>query len=153
MYPLKRVRPGADVRLRVEPDSEPPAPEGRALEIVVEMPVPCTDCAGTGSASKADPGGICPDCRGDGRARTRFLGRPDNIPCGTCRGYGDVLPDPCATCSATGRVVAPREVRVRIPSDVPTGAVIRLRAEGEAGCSGGPPGDLYIEIGQSNSRT
>jgi molecular chaperone DnaJ len=152
VYPLKRVRPGADVRLTVEPDTEPQAPDGRALEIVVEMPVSCSDCAGTGSVSKAGAGGVCADCRGDGRARTRFLGRPDNIPCGSCRGYGDVLTDPCATCSATGRVVAPREVRVRIPSDVPDGAVIRLRAEGEAGWSGGPPGDLYIELRPCGSR-
>jgi molecular chaperone DnaJ len=45
-----------------------------------------------------------------------------------------------------GRVEKQRKLTVRIPAGIATGQRLRLGAEGEAGPSGGPPGDLYVVI-------
>jgi molecular chaperone DnaJ len=67
-------------------------------------------------------------------------------PCGTCRGYGTVIPNPCPTCAGQGRVRAKRSVHVDVPSGVDTGMRLHLPGEGEAGPAGGPNGDLYLEV-------
>ncbi|MGH8189536.1 MAG: DnaJ C-terminal domain-containing protein, partial [Steroidobacteraceae bacterium] len=47
-----------------------------------------------------------------------------------------------------GRVaVRPRTLKVTIPPGVVEGQRIRLAGQGSAGIGGGPPGDLYLEIG------
>lgn len=47
-----------------------------------------------------------------------------------------------------GRVaVQPRTLKVTIPAGVIEGQRIRLAGQGSAGIGGGPPGDLYLEIG------
>jgi len=47
-----------------------------------------------------------------------------------------------------GRVVSrPRTLRVTIPKGVTEGQQIRLAGQGSPGLGGGPPGDLYLEIG------
>ena len=47
-----------------------------------------------------------------------------------------------------GRVaVKPRTLKVTIPAGVIEGQQIRLAGQGSAGIGGGPPGDLYLEIG------
>jgi len=47
-----------------------------------------------------------------------------------------------------GRVlVKPRTLRVTIPAGVIEGQRIRLAGQGSPGIGGGPPGDLYLEIG------
>ncbi len=47
-----------------------------------------------------------------------------------------------------GRVaVRPRTLKVTIPPGVVEGQRIRLAGQGSAGIGGGPPGDLYLEVG------
>jgi len=67
-------------------------------------------------------------------------------PCGTCRGYGTVIPHPCQTCSGQGRVRARRKIPVDIPAGVDTGLRLQMPGQGEVGQGGGPSGDLYLEI-------
>jgi len=52
----------------------------------------------------------------------------------------------CRTCSGEGRVEHRREIEIKIPAGVDTGARLRVSGEGEAGTAGGPPGDLYVVI-------
>ncbi len=59
-------------------------------------------------------------------------------------GRGQVIEDPCPSCSGSGRVTRERTLSVNIPPGVEDGTRIRLAGEGEAGVRGGPPGDLYI---------
>ncbi len=40
----------------------------------------------------------------------------------------------------------PRRIEAKIPPGVETGTSIRLAGQGEPGASGGPPGDLFLEI-------
>ena len=59
-------------------------------------------------------------------------------------GRGEVIEDPCQTCSGAGRVTKERTLSVNIPAGVEDGTKVRLVGDGEAGMRGGPPGDLYI---------
>jgi molecular chaperone DnaJ len=64
--------------------------------------------------------------------------------CVSCQGRGQVIDDPCPSCSGSGRVTRERTLSVNIPPGVEDGTRIRLAGEGEAGVRGGPSGDLYI---------
>ncbi|MEK6311259.1 MAG: DnaJ C-terminal domain-containing protein, partial [Curtobacterium sp.] len=69
-----------------------------------------------------------------------------SAPCGTCRGYGTVIPNPCPTCQGQGRVRARRSIPVDVPAGVDSGLRLQMPGQGEVGPAGGPSGDLYLEI-------
>jgi molecular chaperone DnaJ len=66
--------------------------------------------------------------------------------CPRCHGKGTLISDPCQKCHGQGRVEERKTLSVKVPAGVDTGDRIRLAGEGEAGESGGPPGDLYVQI-------
>ena len=66
--------------------------------------------------------------------------------CPTCRGKGTVIDDPCEVCNGAGRVREHKSLSVEVPAGVDNGDRIRLSGEGEAGESGAPAGDLYVQI-------
>ena len=92
----------------------------------------------------------CDICRGTGQIQRTVRSLLGNVmtssPCGTCRGYGTVIPNPCPTCAGQGRVRAKRTIPVDIPAGVDTGLRLQLPGQGEVGPAGGPNGDLYLEI-------
>ena len=92
----------------------------------------------------------CDTCGGRGEVQTvqrSLLGQVmTSRPCPTCRGVGEVIPDPCNQCGGDGRVRARREISVKIPAGVGDGMRVRLAAQGEVGPGGGPAGDLYVEV-------
>jgi molecular chaperone DnaJ len=55
-----------------------------------------------------------------------------------------VIDDPCDECRGEGRVERVRQVAVKIPAGVDTGARMRIGGEGEQGRRGGRTGDLYV---------
>jgi molecular chaperone DnaJ len=76
-----------------------------------------------------------------------FLGQVvTSRPCPNCRGFGEVIPEPCRQCGGDGRVRSRRTVGVRIPPGVADGMRVRLAGQGEVGPGGGPAGDLYVEV-------
>jgi molecular chaperone DnaJ len=76
-----------------------------------------------------------------------FLGEIRTLrPCAACRGYGQIIPEPCRECSGEGRVRSRRTLNVKIPPGVDHGTRVQLTEQGEVGPGGGPPGDLYVEI-------
>jgi molecular chaperone DnaJ len=76
-----------------------------------------------------------------------FLGEIRTVrPCAACRGFGEIVPEPCRECSGDGRVRSRRSITVKIPPGVDTGTRVQLAQEGEVGPGGGPAGDLYVEI-------
>jgi molecular chaperone DnaJ len=63
--------------------------------------------------------------------------------CPLCRGEGKVS---CNSCGGTGRKIERRHHNVKIPAGVETGTRIRIADKGAQGTSGGPPGDLYVNV-------
>lgn len=146
--PRPRMRQGQDALIRVTIDLDE-ACFGTTREIGVETAVICTKCGGDGCASGSTPR-TCDICKGRGEIQqvTRsFIGQVmTSRPCGTCQGFGTVIPSACSECAGDGRVRARRTIEVKIPAGVETGNRIQLAGQGEVGPGGGPAGDLYVEI-------
>lgn len=146
--PRSRVQPGADALIRMQLTLEE-CLTGVTRDLAVDTAVLCSECTGSGCAPGTKPA-ICDICGGRGEVQTvqrSFLGQVvTSRPCPTCRGLGEVIPDPCRQCGGDGRVRSRRNVGVRIPAGVADGMRVRLAGQGEVGSGGGPAGDLYVEV-------
>ncbi len=146
--PRGRVQPGADSLLRTKLTLEECA-VGVNKRITVDTAVLCDVCTGKGTNGNSKPI-PCETCGGAGEVQTvqrSFLGQVmTSRQCPTCRGAGEVIPDPCHKCGGDGRVRARREITANVPAGVGSGMRVRLAAQGEVGPGGGPAGDLYVEI-------
>ncbi len=122
---------------------------GVTRELKVDTAVVCTLCKGSGAAAGSHPV-TCETCHGRGevqQVQRSFLGEIRTVrPCAACRGFGEIIPEPCRECSGDGRVRSRRSITVKIPPGVDTGTRVQLAHEGEVGPGGGPAGDLYVEI-------
>ena len=146
--PRSRKERGADALLRVEIDLDEVV-FGTKRDLEVATAVLCDTCEGSCCAPGTRPV-VCDICHGSGQIQRAVRSLLGNImtssPCGTCRGYGTVIPSPCPTCAGQGRVRASRKITVDIPSGVDTGLRLQLPGQGEIGPAGGDHGDLYLEI-------
>lgn len=146
--PIGRVRPGSDSLLRMRLDLHDCA-TGVTKQVTVDTAVLCDLCQGKGTNGNSTAT-ACDTCGGRGEVQTvqrSILGQVmTSRPCPTCRGVGEVIPDPCHRCVGDGRVRARREISVKIPAGVGDGMRVRLAAQGEVGPGGGPAGDLYVEV-------
>lgn len=133
---------GGDLRYNLEITLEN-AFEGRQVEIHVPSTASCDVCDGTGAKDGAQPQ-TCPTCQGVGKVRAQQGFFTIERTCATCHGQGQVIEDPCRSCSGSGRTRKEKKLSVNVPPGVDDGTRIRLAGEGEAGLRGGPPGDLYI---------
>ncbi|MEU6643359.1 molecular chaperone DnaJ [Saccharomonospora sp. NPDC046836] len=146
--PRSRVQPGSDALLRLSLTLEECA-TGVHKEIAVDTAILCDRCRGAGTA---EGGSVktCDTCGGQGEIQSvqrSFLGQVVTArPCPVCRGFGEVITDPCQQCGGDGRVRARRTVTAKIPPGVGDGMRIRLSGQGEVGPGGGPAGDLYVEV-------
>ena len=135
---------GADLRYSLEITLEN-AVFGSTVELTVPTLISCNDCHGSGARKGAAPV-TCKDCEGYGQVRMQQGFFSVQQTCPTCRGKGKLIKDPCATCRGKGRMKQNKKLSVKIPPGVDTGDRIRLSGEGEAGESGAPQGDLYVQI-------
>ncbi len=146
--PIGRVRPGSDSLLRMRLDLSDCA-TGVTRQVTVDTAVLCDGCQGKGT-NGTSTAMACDTCGGRGEVQSvqrSILGQVmTSRPCPTCRGVGEVIPDPCHRCVGDGRVRARREISVKIPAGVGDGMRVRLAAQGEVGPGGGPAGDLYVEV-------
>jgi molecular chaperone DnaJ len=146
--PRSRVQPGADALIRMSLTLEECA-TGVLRDLAVDTAVLCSECTGSGCAPGSAPT-MCDICDGRGEVQTvqrSFLGQVVTARvCPNCRGFGEIIPDPCRQCGGDGRVRSRREVAVRIPAGVADGMRVRLANQGEVGPGGGPAGDLYVEV-------
>ncbi|WP_216217278.1 molecular chaperone DnaJ [Amycolatopsis aidingensis] len=146
--PRSRVQPGSDALIRLGLTLEECA-TGVDKEITVDTAVLCDQCRGAGSAEGATTQ-TCDTCGGQGEIQSvqrSFLGQVVTArPCPVCRGFGEVITNPCRQCGGDGRVRARRDVTAKIPPGVGDGMRIRLSGQGEVGPGGGPAGDLYVEV-------
>jgi molecular chaperone DnaJ len=146
--PRSRRERGQDALLRVELELNEVI-FGTKRDLDINTAVLCETCNGSCCAPGTSPQ-TCDICRGSGSIQRSVRSLLGNVmtssPCGTCRGYGTVIPNPCPTCQGQGRVRATRTATVDIPAGVDTGIRIQLPSQGEVGPAGGPQGDLYLEI-------
>ncbi|WP_028574799.1 molecular chaperone DnaJ [Desulfonatronovibrio hydrogenovorans] len=139
-----RPRSGADLRYNLN-ISFRDAAKGTEVDLELPKKTICERCSGDGS----EPGysvETCAHCQGAGQVyRSQGFFRV-SMPCSVCRGQGTIIPHPCAECRGRGVVTVNKKIKVRIPAGVDNGSRLRLRAEGEPGEHGGPPGDLYVVL-------
>ena len=135
---------GSDLRYNMEITLED-AFNGKTASLKLPTSVTCDTCTGSGAKPGAKPK-TCAMCHGHGRVRAQQGFFAIERTCPTCQGRGEMIDNPCAACSGTGRVTRERQLSVNIPAGVEDGTRIRLAGEGEAGTRGGPAGDLYIFV-------
>ncbi|MCX7831340.1 MAG: molecular chaperone DnaJ [Actinobacteria bacterium] len=141
-------RKGKDLYLKVDISMED-AYYGSNKRVKVGKYESCPVCNGTG-ADGPDAIENCKKCQGTGQiqevtgnAFTRFV---RVMTCPLCRGTGKNILRKCKSCSGEGIVYKEKEIELKIPAGVESGAMMRVEKEGEAGVNGGQPGDLYVEI-------
>ena len=140
----QRASRGRDIRYKVSLTLEQ-AVSGDEIKLRVPTRVACQECAGSGARKGTSPA-TCGTCNGAGVTRTSQGFFSLEQTCRRCGGRGSVIRDPCPKCRGRGRVEQHRTLSVNIPAGVDVGDQIRLAGEGEASESGGPGGNLYVEV-------
>ena len=140
----QRVYRGSDLRYNLEMSLED-AVVGTEVKIRVPSLTACDECGGSGAKKGSSPT-TCTTCGGHGQVRMQQGFFSVQQTCPHCQGSGTTISDPCTKCRGKGRVQERKTLSVKVPAGVDTGDRIRLAGEGEAGESGGPPGDLYVQV-------
>ena len=140
----QHVYRGSDLRYNLELSLED-AVAGTEVKIRIPTQVKCGECDGSGARKGSSPT-TCTTCGGHGQVRMQQGFFSVQQACPHCKGNGTIISDPCTTCRGNGRVQEHKTLSVKVPAGVDTGDRIRLAGEGEAGESGGPPGDLYVQV-------
>ena len=121
---------------------------GTERKILLSKNITCTTCSGTG-AKKDTEMVKCSSCGGKGQIRdvhkSIFGSISTSRECAQCHGRGEIPKEPCIDCRGGGIKHASEEIRVRTPSGISDGEMIRMTGKGEA-VRGGPAGDLYIKV-------
>ncbi len=135
---------GSDLRYTLDLSLED-AVKGTSVKIKVPTLVACDPCKGSGAKPGTSPTS-CSTCGGVGQVRMQQGFFSVQQTCPSCRGKGTIISDPCTSCRGHGRKEETKTLSVKVPPGVDTGDRIRLAGEGEAGASGGPAGDLYVQV-------
>lgn len=139
-----RPRRGQDVESEVAL-SFSEAVDGATVSLRLTSSSACAVCSGTGAKAGTTPR-VCPTCEGTGAASRNLGNFAFSEPCRDCRGRGLLVDDPCPVCEGSGRGKSTRNIQARIPAGVGDGQRIRLKGKGAPGESGGPAGDLYVQV-------
>jgi len=129
---------------------------GVEKEIKLYKTIACKNCHGNG----ADPQSKmikCSECDGKGQTvhmQNTILGSFQTVrTCAHCGGKGEKPEKVCNSCRGQGITKDTVTLKVEIPAGVSHGETLRVSGEGEAGISGSPAGDLYVNINvQTDSR-
>ena len=135
---------GSDLQYSLDLSLED-AVRGTETRIRVPTLVSCETCSGSG-ARPGTASSACSTCGGQGQVRMQQGFFSIQQTCPQCRGRGQVISAPCGECQGRGVNEERKTLSVKIPSGVDTGDRIRLAGKGEAGPSGGPAGDLYVQM-------
>lgn len=142
-----RVKRGRDISIDLEISFEEAA-FGTERRIVLTKMGVCEKCRGKGAEEGTDFK-TCPRCQGSGKiheTRHSFFGTITSLnECGSCRGRGKIPEKKCPGCKGEGTMPKSEEVKIKIPSGIEDGQMIKLSGQGEA-ISAGIPGDLYAKI-------
>ena len=139
-----RVQRGSDFRYDLEISFEE-AVFGLKTRVKIPRAETCSACGGSGAKPGTAPSS-CTTCGGHGQVRFQQGFFSIARTCSACSGTGQILKDPCKTCRGEGRVHGEKTLSINVPAGVDSESRLRIVGEGEAGLSGGPPGDLYVVI-------
>lgn len=121
------------------------AAKGCTRKLDVQRRENCPACQGSGAkpGTRPEP---CDYCGGHGRVvQSQGFFRIQTT-CPACSGAGTVIREKCPECAGSGRELKQVRLQVKVPPGVDNGMQLCLRGEGEPGASGGPRGDLYVDI-------
>jgi molecular chaperone DnaJ len=135
---------GANLRYDIE-ISFKDAVFGTKAEIQYTHNDSCNVCKGSGAASGTSRK-VCPTCQGSGQVRRSSGFFSVASTCHSCNGEGYIIEKPCHECGGTGTLKKRLKVMVTIPPGFENGRRIVIPRQGDAGPSGGPPGDLYVYV-------
>ena len=138
--PATEEEPGSDLEYQID-ITFAEAMHGTVKKLSFTRLDACNGCHGTG----VEPGDekVCPSCGGTGHVTQTSGKMRFQVNCSRCGGTGR-LHTICKNCGGEGRVPKMETVDVRIPPGAHNGSRVRVAGYGNAGTSGGPPGDLYI---------
>jgi molecular chaperone DnaJ len=138
-------RSGANLRYDIEIPFKD-AVFGTKVEIQYSRNETCRACNGSGTAAGSEKK-VCPTCRGSGQVRHSQGFFSVATTCHTCGGEGYIIEQPCKECGGSGTQKKRQKIMVTIPAGVENGRRVSIPRQGDAGPSGGSPGDLYVFIG------
>jgi molecular chaperone DnaJ len=140
----RRQAKGSDIQVDVDITFEESI-FGVERTITLNKMSTCSNCDGTGGK----PGTkmkTCHTCKGQGELKRSIIGSfQTTTTCPTCHGAGQEPEEKCPICRGSGVQKRNQEIKVKIPSGLEDGEMIRLAGAGES-ISGGLPGDLYIRV-------
>ncbi len=137
-------RRGSDITAQLTVSFEDAA-RGITTTLYLTTDAQCSTCHGSGAKPGTSPV-MCSTCGGRGVVDDNQGMFSFSTPCRVCGGQGVRVEDPCPTCRGSGIEARQREVKTRIPAGVKDGQTIRLKGRGGPGRSGGPAGDLLVEL-------
>ena len=118
---------------------------GVEKEIQITRSCQCETCNGTGAKKGSGPV-TCETCHGHGEIRRQQGFFTIAQPCPRCHGSGQMIKEPCETCSGRGRNKKREKLSVKVPAGIDEGQRLKLSGQGDSGANGGPAGDLYVMI-------
>jgi molecular chaperone DnaJ len=139
-----RGQRGADLRYNLE-IGLPDVLAGLDTKLKIPKMRVCKACNGSGAQPGTRPE-RCVQCHGTGQVILQQGFFRISRSCDMCGGQGEMVRNRCGECRGAGRVEGQQSISVRVPPGVEDGMRLRVAGEGEAGISGGPPGDLYVVI-------
>lgn len=140
----RRPKQGRNLQMNLEISLED-AYNGKEASIDVPRIETCPECDG-GGAEKGSSVESCPQCYGRGQVTQSQGFFTLQRTCPRCHGQGEVIQKPCRNCNGQGRIRVTREIKLKIDKGVQNGFEYRLQGQGEAGASGGIPGDLLVVL-------
>ena len=153
--PRGRSHRGEDLRIATQLTFHEGA-FGVRQDLNLERLAVCDRCMGNGAEPGTAPS-TCGTCGGSGQVeqlrRSVFGTLMTAAPCASCEGTGQQITSRCSSCNGRGRRQEPGTVTVDIPAGVSDGMELRVGGAGNAGTSGGPPGDLYVVLRVEPSET
>ena len=139
----RRRQQGEDIQLQASITLEEAA-FGSEKDVSYYRYDDCQQCHGSGVEAGSSKT-TCSTCGGRGAVRSGLGGFiAFSQTCPNCQGSGEIIKNPCRTCSGQARIKNKKNLKVTIPQGVDKGSVLRLRAEGNY--ADGGRGDLYIYI-------
>ncbi|MBN1566743.1 MAG: molecular chaperone DnaJ [Acidobacteria bacterium] len=118
--------------------------QGLSTRLTINRGSNCPACNGSGN-DRAAGQQTCPRCHGTGQEAKAHGFMRFSSACRACGGSGKVGVS-CKSCGGSGSIPYQETITVRIPAGVANGFRMRVPGKGNAGRTGGPPGDLYLII-------